>query len=306
MFLGVPSVVIWLLDISNWQTDFNIARAVGEGYSAVVCKATEGQTFRDGWFDRYIPAIQAAGAIPGAYHYLRAGDGAAQARAFHQRVAAHGGPDGWLIQLDNEADATWDTTVAWANEWRDLSGGHPFLMYTGAWWWGPRGWGGGELTTHLWHSRYVTGTGYGSALYEKVPDAWWTPGYGGWNTATILQFSATGLAAGQKVDVNAFRGTLDDLRALTRAGTGPAPGPAGPPWPGRPLRYTPGKAQMRGEDVRAWQARMRDRGWRIGVDGEYGPESAGVCKRFQGDKHLDIDGVVGPITWAAAWNLPTT
>ena len=58
-------MVIWLLDISNHQGDFNLAQAAAEGYSAIICKATEGVTFRDGWFDRYIPAIRTPAGSPG-------------------------------------------------------------------------------------------------------------------------------------------------------------------------------------------------------------------------------------------------
>lgn len=300
--------VTYLLDLSNYQPGFNVAQAAREGYSAFICKATEGTTFNDALFDGFINQIQAAGAIPGAYHFLRAGDGAAQARAFYARVAAHGGPAGWLIALDNEADATWDTTVAWVTEWNRLSGNHPVIMYTGAWWWGPRGWSGSQLTPYLWHSRYVAGTAPGSALYGQVPDAWWTPGYGGWGSATILQFSSKGQVAGQQVDVDAFRGTLDDLRVLTAPGapTPPSPGPVAPPWPGRYLRYTPGTPMVQGADVHTWQQRMRDRGWAIGVDGAYGPASATICGKFQADKHLAVDRIVGPVTWAAAWTTPVT
>lgn len=206
--------MIWLADISNHQGDISIEQIVAEGYSAVICKASEGTSFRDGWFDGWIPRIKAAGAIPGAYHFLRAGDGAAQARILHARVADHGGPSGFLCALDNEADASWETTVAFAETWREISGGHPLLMYTGGWWWRPRGWPGAELTPYLWHSHYVTGSGYGSALYGQVGEDFWTPGYGGWPQATILQFSSSARVAGQVVDVNAFRGSLTELLAL--------------------------------------------------------------------------------------------
>lgn len=58
--------------------------------------------------------------------------------------------------------------------------------------------------------------------------------------------------------------------------------------------------------VRRWQARMRERGWRITVDGDYGPQSRQVCLAFQREKRLQIDGVLGPQTWRAAWTAPIT
>jgi len=64
-----------------------------------------------------------------------------------------------------------------------------------------------------------------------------------------------------------------------------------------------------GEDtghVQTWQQRMRDRGWSIGVDGCFGPESESVCRSFQAEKGLTVDGDVGPITWDASWSAPVT
>jgi murein L,D-transpeptidase YcbB/YkuD len=79
---------------------------------------------------------------------------------------------------------------------------------------------------------------------------------------------------------------------------GPEPTPAAPAWPGRLLRYPP---PTRGDDVRRWQKRMHDRGWPITADGVYGPASRATCRAFQSEHDLPVDGVVGPITWRAAW-----
>ena len=59
-------------------------------------------------------------------------------------------------------------------------------------------------------------------------------------------------------------------------------------------------------DVRTWQDKMRARGWSIDVDQIYGPASENVCRQFQSEKHLGVDGLVGPETWAATWNAPVT
>jgi peptidoglycan hydrolase-like protein with peptidoglycan-binding domain len=86
----------------------------------------------------------------------------------------------------------------------------------------------------------------------------------------------------------------------------PVSNPDGPRFPGRYLVYTPGHAMIRGDDVRDWQKRMRARGWTIAVDGIYGPASAKVAEAFQREKGLTADGVVGPLTWGAAWTAPIT
>jgi len=99
-----------------------------------------------------------------------------------------------------------------------------------------------------------------------------------------------------------YPGGLTDAPAPSNPST-PKPGTKAPKWPGRYLKYPP---LMSGSDVRTWQSRMRDRGWKITVDGVYGPASAGVCRSFQREKRLEVDGVVGPKTWAASWTAPIT
>ncbi|WP_433423541.1 peptidoglycan recognition protein family protein [Microtetraspora malaysiensis] len=98
----------------------------------------------------------------------------------------------------------------------------------------------------------------------------------------------------------------DALYAWVREGA-PRPGGGGQPpdpgstpqWPGRLLKYPP---IMRGEDVRAWQRQMAGLGYVIEVDGAYGPKSTAVCVTFQKERHLDPDGIVGPLTWNAAFD----
>lgn len=82
----------------------------------------------------------------------------------------------------------------------------------------------------------------------------------------------------------------------------PTPKPTGPAWPGRYLRN-----YLTGSDVRQWQQRMHDRGWSITVDGCFGDpvnrtsQSDKVCRQFQAEKGLTVDGIVGPDTWAACF-----
>lgn len=58
--------------------------------------------------------------------------------------------------------------------------------------------------------------------------------------------------------------------------------------------------------VRTWQSQMKTRGWSIGVDGQYGPQSESTCRSFQAEKGLGVDGLTGPQTWQAAWTAPVT
>ncbi|GAA3984142.1 hypothetical protein GCM10023085_77820 [Actinomadura viridis] len=76
-----------------------------------------------------------------------------------------------------------------------------------------------------------------------------------------------------------------------------------PPFQPPLMKYPP---ITRGPGVQRWQQQMRARGWNIAPDGEYGPISRRVCQNFQREHYLDPDGVVGPITWRAAWEAPGT
>ena len=67
-------------------------------------------------------------------------------------------------------------------------------------------------------------------------------------------------------------------------------------------------------DLLRWQARMAHRGWRIVADGRYGfpgdltprGETAGVALAAQHGWHMPTDSLIGPLTWAAAWNRNIT
>jgi hypothetical protein len=123
-------------------------------------------------------------------------------------------------------------------------------------------------------------------------------------------------------------GGADGMRArvgqLLGAPPGPSPEPPQPPPPGGsapPFPYPPnhylgtarpdpkchsGYYDRDKPNVRTWQQQMAARGWTIGVDGSYGPQSEGVCRNFQQEKGLSVDGLVGPQTWSVSWTAPVT
>ena len=99
-------------------------------------------------------------------------------------------------------------------------------------------------------------------------------------------------------------GHTDHVHVAVRADVaslGKDPGPSGPPFPGRLLNVL-----TEGEEVRTWQQQMASRGWKITVDGGYGPASREICILFQQEKGLTADGIVGAQTWDAAWSAPVT
>jgi peptidoglycan hydrolase-like protein with peptidoglycan-binding domain len=109
----------------------------------------------------------------------------------------------------------------------------------------------------------------------------------------------------------ASQASMDNAEATDWKPTGmggPAdPAPAQPPSPAWPGRYLMVQSPlMKGDDVRQWQQQMKNRGWTIGVDGIFGEESRRVALKFQQEKGLAGDGIVGPTTWTKAWTASVT
>ena len=68
----------------------------------------------------------------------------------------------------------------------------------------------------------------------------------------------------------------------------------------RLLLYRKGIKMLRGEDVKAVQARLIELGYQPGkADGTYGPITEAAVKAFQANAQIEADGIVGPVTRAA-------
>lgn len=83
------------------------------------------------------------------------------------------------------------------------------------------------------------------------------------------------------------------------SGTAPAPAPSGgqaPAYPGTVLRQG-----SKGASVQTVQQRLRDLGFSLDVDGNFGPGTAKAVIAFQQKNSLGSDGAVGSTTWAALW-----
>jgi GH25 family lysozyme M1 (1,4-beta-N-acetylmuramidase) len=198
-------MTVFGVDIAgSYQAGINISRLKSEGYAFVCIKATEGTTYAAPHFAEWVAATKAAGMIPGAYHFIRNSDGAAQCDWFLSKViAANGAVDGMMYQLDCEADASFSVIQAFVNRWNERTANYPFAFYTGDWWLQPRGWNISQFTPYLWAApnRGYTGNYTGDGSLD------WNAGYGGYSTLEIDQFTSKGDAGGliDNVDVNAIR-----------------------------------------------------------------------------------------------------
>jgi hypothetical protein len=210
---------------TTYQAGLNVEQVAREGYSALVVKATEGAAgyTAPGAFDDWVRRARAAGMIPGAYHWLTSANAGQQLDHFLGRI---GSPAGLICAVDVEQDSgaipAFATLAAFVAGWQQRTGGHPLVLYSSNWWWSKHQMPvGAGLTPYLWDSRYVTGSGYGSVLLGKVPASWWTPKYGGWPRATLLQYSSSALIDGRKMDTSAFEGDMGDLARLAGLEGGP-------------------------------------------------------------------------------------
>lgn len=79
-----------------------------------------------------------------------------------------------------------------------------------------------------------------------------------------------------------------------------------PPWPKGATWFAARANAPAYATVRSWEARMRQRGWPIGVNGRFQPADAHLLQAFQHEKDLLPDGRLGPRSFAAAWTAPVT
>ena len=77
-----------------------------------------------------------------------------------------------------------------------------------------------------------------------------------------------------------------------------------PAWPGRFLTQPP-RMKMT-ELERAWVKRMQARGWAIKDTGFFDAQAEAILRKFQEEKKLKVDGILGEQSWNAAWTAPVT
>lgn len=96
------------------------------------------------------------------------------------------------------------------------------------------------------------------------------------------------------------RSKLAPFKAFYEDGQPAHPPTAGASWMERAVKNLPTLRQgADGADVRTLQGLLHARGYTASkVDGDFGPKTETSVKRFQAKHDLDVDGIVGPKTWA--------
>jgi peptidoglycan hydrolase-like protein with peptidoglycan-binding domain len=86
----------------------------------------------------------------------------------------------------------------------------------------------------------------------------------------------------------------------------PAPKPAPKPVPAKVSApaWTAPQYYSLGDDsatIKAWQQQMRTRGAPLRVSGQFGTNTLAVVNAVQQQNHLNVTGLLGPVTWTLAW-----
>jgi hypothetical protein len=102
-------------------------------------------------------------------------------------------------------------------------------------------------------------------------------------------------------DINMLIIEPAELRALAGLAGAPA---AAPTFAGRNLHLA--DPHLSGADVQTWQQRLLALGWAMvgKADGIFGRHTDMATRGLQAARNLVVDGIVGKVTWAAAWVTP--
>lgn len=205
------------IDVSHWQGSIDWSRVKASGKRFVFIKATEGKSYRDQEFLSNVNGARLAGMLVGAYHFVNAvtvADAKLEAANFVSRLQAAGGASRFelppVMDYENNPGNLSRSVIdaialAFLQEVERLSGRKP-IVYTGNGF--AQNFSSALSGYDLWIARYSN---------TRVPDD--APA---WKTWHFWQYTDSGQVDGIRggVDVNVYRGTLDELKARYTTATG--------------------------------------------------------------------------------------
>ncbi|MHC9800971.1 GH25 family lysozyme [Corynebacterium diphtheriae] len=222
-------MTIYGVDVSVHQNGLSLVQAKKEGYDFCILRMCDG-TFRDVAFRSHLVDAEVAGMLISVYWYLRApSEGTTIAQQVDMIDSQLQGRKDLAVWIDVESvTKAGIKTLTGADVWAakkelERRGYTVAGVYSGAWYW--ENMPGGEPSMqglgYLWVSNYGRNLNdYGSVAYEADGGA----NHRGWKyplgdkLPDILQFGSNGKVAGfLEVDVNAFEGTLNELRTIFAA-----------------------------------------------------------------------------------------
>ncbi len=223
--MSIASPVYGLDLHAEYQRGFDFARAAKEGYKFAIHKTSQGLGYVPSGFADFFRRSDNSLSVSGFYHFLERGSsGVAQADHFIDTMARVGGPSGRLVAVDFEAYGDLSPTNEQLEDFirrvKARTNNHAIILYSSVSFWNS-GTPSGSLSRYgadvTWEARYPDMLKHRAPkLYYQAMRRWygWNVGFGGvkpW----FWQFTSTGLVSGQYVDVNAYRGDMGGLMALT-------------------------------------------------------------------------------------------
>ena len=221
---------IFGVDVSEHQDGMSLKQAKREGMEFAILRLCDG-TYRDRTFRSHLADAENAGLLVSTYWYLRApSEGSTIAQQVDVIDQQMGGRRDLGVWIDVESVAGSRKLLTGKDVWaakRELEsrGYHVPGIYSGAWYWEqiPGGEPSMDGLGYLWVSSYGRNlTGTPRDLYTGDGG----DGHAGWNyplgnrKPDILQYGSNAHVAGRIVDINAYKGTRDQLAAIFN-GTNP-------------------------------------------------------------------------------------
>lgn len=218
-------MTIFGIDISDHQRGFDLARAKAEGIEFAILRLCDG-AYVDKAFREHLAGAERAGMLVSTYWYLRSpSEGTTIAQQVDVIDRQMNGRRDLGVWIDVESVTRTGRKLLTGNDvWaakRELErrGYTVPGIYSGAWYWEhmPGGEPSMDGLGHLWVSNYGRNRrGSYRALYEGDGGS----NHRGWSyplgdrKPDILQYGSNGLVAGYAVDINAYRGTREQLAAI--------------------------------------------------------------------------------------------
>lgn len=248
---------IFGVDVSVHQNGMSLARAAAEGFQFAIIRTTDG-TYKDTVYRSHLADAEGAGMVTAAYHFLRRpSEGTTMAQQVRASLEVMGDAKR-PVWLDCETPAGLHVDdIRECKRLYEAAGVRVIGCYSYVPWWEGKV-TPGEPDSHefgaFWVAAYGSNrVGPASAIYPGNSASQWDYPLGNQRPA-LWQFGSRGQVAGFEVDVNAFRGTKEKVRALFYGGTvAPTPAPEAPANtdPSRPMPVFPEASQVPTEDTPA-------------------------------------------------------
>lgn len=212
------------VDVSEHQDGMSLQQAAREGISFAIIRTTDG-TYRDRCYRSHLEDAEAAGMLTAAYHYLR---NPSEGTSVQEQVDASIAVMGDAIRpmwLDVETEVGLSVEhIRTAKQCFEAAGVRVCGVYSYVPYWERRITEGepdsGEFGA-LWVAAYGQNRqGDPSLIYPGNAHPQWDYPLGN-QKPRIWQYGSNALVAGFAVDINAFRGTRDELRAIFYGGATP-------------------------------------------------------------------------------------